>query len=293
MDSTKVGLSLDDMRGYKGGALSPVTALTNASVDNSVSGLSLAPTVMENQDMRRFGVDVDLGDNTKMLLSSGFSESAFAQTQESVLAGNDAKSFAQDVEIRHNVTDHSWLSLTTGIMNETDTVLGSYFSGSADANGSKTTYQVVSAGLGLTDDTTLVGAFGYANTQVDEAAEMDFDSLKSTNLTLGLVNRDVMNQGDALTVSYREPLRVTEGSGYLSQATGYDTTNGGYTFANQRYDLSAEGQEQTVEMGYTMQPELVGSSDALGLVVGYSKDYGNVAGEDNTKIFCTEHKAFS
>lgn len=282
VDSTKVGLSLEDMRGYKGGSLSPVTALTNASVDNSVSGLSLAPTAMENQDMRRFGVDVDLGYDTKMLLSSGFSESAFAQTQESVLAGNDAKSFAQDVEIRHNVTDHSWLSLTTGIMNETDTVLGSYFSGSADASGSQTTYNIVSGGLGLTDHTTVVGAFGYASTNVDQSADMAFDSLKSTNLTLGLVNRDLMNQGDTLTVSYREPLRVTQGSGYLSQATGYDTTNGGYTFANQRYDLSAEGREQTVEMGYTMQPELVGSSDALGLVVGYSKDYGNVAGEDNT-----------
>lgn len=276
----RISLNVEDMHGQRGGGLSPITGLQAGNLE-SVSGMSLVPNALENQNLRRFGFGTALNGDTTLRMSVGFSDGVFSQDEQTTLEGGAPVAYSQDVEIRRNLSKATWFSLSGGMLTEHDTVLGSYFGGAASTDKARTLYQVASAGTALSPNTALVGGFGYAMTDVHSTGGAHFDTLKSTSMTLGLVGNEALEDGDRWTLSYREPLRVGSGSAHLDQATGYDE-NGDYTFGTQRYDLTSDGHEQTVEAFYGLEPGLAGEIDTVGMVLGYSKDYGNVAGQNNT-----------
>jgi len=192
----------------------------------------------------------------------------------------DQESFGALVEYEANPTANSRIATQVGMLSEKDTFLGSETSGAFSSNGTTTMFGGLSAKVSLTESTDLVGSYfiGFSSAEAaNNSLITGFSGLQSDAFSVGLVQRDLVNEGDRLGFVINQPLRVSGGSADIRTAyTGdqagnvyYATTQASLVPTGREIDLEAyyatnlgEDTKLNTSLMYRHQPDHVADAEA-------------------------------
>lgn len=144
---------------------------------------------------------------------------------------------------------------TVGQLQETNSVLGMTGSGAlALAATPRTSFVTLAGALPLTQKTTfsamatLGHTAAYNNTGIsliDGAS-----GSRSTAFSLGLAQKDVLQDGDSIGLTLARPLKVTSGSIQVSTAVAQSQVDGSLQYASQSVNLAPSGNQKDLELSY-------------------------------------------
>lgn len=175
-------------------------------------------------------------------------------------------------------TEDTQVSLTSSVLEEKNSFLGSYSDG-ALAMGSGASSASFGVGvnfragggwvLGFDAAWALTNALGPRGGLVD-----DVSSLSSRSFALGMTHNNLTGVGDALGIALVKPLRVTDGSVDLSVPVGVDGS-GVPVVQSFRAGLEPDGSETDINFNYDRP---LGKDSGIGLGIVYRYDADNVSG---------------
>lgn len=144
------------------------------------------------------------------------------------------------------------LSIQSGFVNESDTLLGTEF-GSAlgQLDKSETFFAGINGHLQLMDNWQGLFALYSGNTDGDLSnglLQLD-NSVASSAWSLGLSGHSIWQKNDRLTVYLAQPLRIEQGQASLQLARGR-TVDRQVIYQTVAIDLQPQGREQQLEMNY-------------------------------------------
>lgn len=158
--------------------------------------------------------------------------------------------------IEHTVKgDIGYISASAGVVNEQNTVLGSYSSGALSlGQGANTAFAGLSAGINLWNNIQMFGGttVGYTLTQsTPESLIKNIKNLTSSNAYAGIVKKGVFTDNDRFGVIGSLPMRVNTGVLELSVPTGQDA-NGVLSYNNRSVALRNNTVEYSLQAFYTL-----------------------------------------
>ncbi|MEO0399990.1 MAG: S8 family peptidase [Pseudomonadota bacterium] len=146
----------------------------------------------------------------------------------------------------------------SGVRQEAGAVLGARFGGALGSVAESTTYyQAIGADIALFQGWRLNarGALGVSSIIMNgEAASLGgvMEGLTSSQFAAGVYRNSVLRDGDVLSVSLMQPLRVESGDYVFEGAIAYDPFAEQLAFAEQRVDLSGAAREFDLEARYQL-----------------------------------------
>jgi subtilisin family serine protease len=163
---------------------------------------------------------------------------------------NDA--FGAAGELAFTPYEGANVSVQAGFVSEARTFLGTENDGAFAIGETMTTFAGVSARLPVAHNTELVGSFFLGTTQVDPAdgsllAEMS--GITSDAFSLGVVQRNMVMDGDRFGLTVNQPLRVSSGSAALRLPGGVGRDLN-ITYNDVYAGLTPSGREVNLEAFY-------------------------------------------
>jgi hypothetical protein len=188
----------------------------------------------------------------------------------------------------------SWKAgLTLGLLNEQNGLLGTTYSGSSAlsfGNSHKSVSMGVSSAFALGKKSDLL--LDAAITRTDGANLSDgiissVSPLYARSVGAALVQRDALKNGDNLSLSVRQPLRVFSGSASIATATV--NGEGNPVITTQKASLVPTGKELDFSVGYAVP---VDENISWNVSFDARKDINNVAGANDVGILVRTKLAF-
>jgi len=144
-----------------------------------------------------------------------------------------------------------------GVLFEDKRSLGTVCSGALDRGESTTTpFFGIEAAYEVWPGTTLL-AGAHVGLSMTEAVEsslvQDVSDTISNSFSLGIRQEDIFQDGDSLTLSVHQPLRVTMGNANLRLPTS-QTLSGNGMYDSVQAGLAPSGREVDLELTYGIQP---------------------------------------
>jgi len=160
------------------------------------------------------------------------------------------------VNLEHTVRfGNGYVSASTGMVNESASVLGSYSTGALSlGNSASTAYAGLTTGLNITKSiATFAGAnIGYTmTTAAQDSLIKNVKNLTSTNAYAGIVKTGIFTNDDRLGVVGSLPMRVNTGQLVLNVPTSQDA-NGNIQYQNQNVKLNNKNIEYASQVFYTL-----------------------------------------
>ncbi|MGH7088500.1 MAG: S8 family serine peptidase, partial [Stellaceae bacterium] len=185
--------------------------------------------------------------------------------------------FASDVEAEYRLGLAGLLRLDGGAMIESNTLLGTYGSGSARMNRSETWFAGIGGEWQLNQSTTLAAGFHAGLSAADGAPGSIVQSaanIGSFAAGLGVVGRDWLRQGDKVTLGVALPLRAVSGHSDLLVPTTVNL-DGSVTPRAVEIGMNADGSELDLQGAWTV-PVAERAELTSGLLL--RKDADNIRG---------------
>jgi hypothetical protein len=255
LDGSKVGFGMGGMSerffGLQASGYAPVSL-------SQEGGRFNAPYFGLVKDAMHAGYATSLGDgytlrmgalvkSTPMALQSAYLPYLINMPRRSLSAFEVQKDF-----------DGATLVATAGVLNETNSVLGTVGTGALGLSANPTTTFVSLAGAQrLTDKLSLAAMVSYGSTsgfsnQSTDASFINGGSSMSTMAwSLGLSQRDLVNRGDSLGLTLAMPTKAMSGSYTATTAVAQNQLDGSLIYATQAYSLKPNATEHDVELAYT------------------------------------------
>lgn len=196
------------------------------------------------------------------------------RTDEGRLHGQD--SVAAVVEGSYAFEDRAEVSFQVGQLQEDGTLFGGAANGAFSVDETDTLAASISASLRIAEETHLIGNYGVARSEVDQAESgllRNFSSLRSDWFGVGLVSDEVLYKGDQMGLAFSRPLRVTGGEVDLSVPYARDFEGNIYRNTD-RVSLEPGGNEYTLESYYLHQLD---RRSSLGAYVMLRREPNHVA----------------
>lgn len=172
-------------------------------------------------------------------------------------------SVAAVAEGSYSFRDRAKISIQLGQLQEDGNLFGGASNGTFSVDGTDTLAASISGSLRIAGRTHLIGNYGVARSEVDEAEIgmlKNFSSVSSDWFGVGLVSDEVLHKGDQFGIAFSRPLRVSEGE--VDMHVPYARDFDGNIFRHtDRISLEPGGQEYTLE-SYYLHP--VGRAATLG-----------------------------
>ena len=176
-------------------------------------------------------------------------------------------------------------AVSAGEVHEDGSVLGSYSTGIyAVGDGSRTRFLSLQGervlGVSPLGRVSLFGSTAMAHVDIDEAAASafyGFEGLAASQMALGLAFDGAVWQGDRVTLTLSQPLRLENGGAVYGFASGYDYGSETAQFDSARRSLAPSGRELDLELGWAFG---LGEADMSANLL-YQKDPGHVSGRDD------------
>lgn len=197
------------------------------------------------------------------------------RTDEDRRHGQD--SVAAVVEGSYAFEDRAEVSFQVGQLQEDGTLFGGASNGAFSVDETDTLAASISASLRIADETHLIGNYGVARSEVDQADGgllRNFSSLRSDWFGVGLVSDEVLYKGDQMGLAFSRPLRVIGGEVDLSVPYARDFEGNIYRNTD-RVSLEPGGTEYTLESYYLHQLD---RRSSLGAYVMLRREPNHVAG---------------
>lgn len=161
--------------------------------------------------------------------------------------------------------------VTVGQLQETNSVLGMTGSGALNLSASpRTTFVTLAGSMPLLQKTTLSAMTTLGNTAAYEntgASLIDSASASGTAAwSLGLAQKDLLRDGDALGFTMAMPLKVMTGSMQISTAVAQSQVDGSLQYATQSVSLQPTGTEKDLELAYATPMRFGGTLTAMAQV---------------------------
>ncbi|MGA8260189.1 MAG: S8 family serine peptidase [Arenicellales bacterium] len=196
-------------------------------------------------------------------------------TNENRAYGRD--SVAAVVEGSYKFHDRGEVTVQVGHLRENGSLFGGSAGGAFGVDSTNTLAGSVSASLRIGARTRLVGDYGIARSDVNQADASllkNFSTVSSNWFGLGLVADEVFHRGDQLGVAVSQPLRVTRGQVDLQVPYARDLAGNIYT-SDQRVSLVPNGTEYALESYYLRD---LGRRSSVGAYFMLRSQPDNVAG---------------
>lgn len=178
-------------------------------------------------------------------------------------------------------TQNKRIDFMSGQITEEESTLGLTSHGAfALAPHSQTLFAGVNAAWPLARNTSLLGSF-YAGQTTAKGASGSLinavSTIKHQETTLGIEQRNILNNKDSLSLVLQQPLRVTSGSFTLGAFNANDPDTGSV-----RVGLSPKHQEQALHLFYDAPMQTLDGHYALQLAV--RDNAGHVQGEKSAEL---------
>lgn len=151
----------------------------------------------------------------------------------------------------------NFLSLTAQIshLKEDETFLSSYFSGAYQTGVAKTKAINLIATSKINKNFSLITQLSKATTQVatlKDSVVSNFSNIESSGYSLSLLGNDVYSLDDQLFVTFKQPVKMTNGNMILTTANGLNLDDS-ISFIDQTVNLSPTGIERVLTIGYVTE----------------------------------------
>lgn len=204
---------------------------------------------------------------------------AVAYSQSPVSATTPSASTSLLAGVTYKVTARLTGGFTVGTLAEQNGLLGTT-SGSVDGTGlglgnNRSTSMGVTMSYVLSRDSGFMLEVGQATTQAGQGGGLlvGTSTIQARSFGASFRAANLFARKDNLTLSFKEPLRVTSGTvGVLASGVAADGTP---TFTTQYASLVPDGHEQDISVGYTAT---LGKASMAGFNLTSSKDALNIAG---------------
>lgn len=206
-------------------------------------------------------------------------EVAFGLVRTDEQRAHGRQSLAAVVEGSYGFGDRAELSVQLGQLREEGNLFGGASNGTFSVDGTDTLAANVSAALRLADHTHLVGSYGAARSDIEQAEVgilKSFSTLRSDWFGLGVVMDQVLHRQDQFGVALSRPLRVTAGEVDLHVPHARDFDGNIYKNVD-RVSLVPDGKEYTMET-YYLRP--LGRHASLGAYLMLRHEPNHVAQAD-------------
>lgn len=180
------------------------------------------------------------------------------------------------LEGSYRFRDRAELSVQVGRLKEDGSLFGGASNGSFSVDATNTVAASLSASLRVADDTHLVGNYGVAQSDINEARFgllKNFSSVRSDWFGLGLVTDEVIRDGDQWGLAFSQPLRVSDGEVDMVVPHARDFEGNIYK-RTERVSLEPHGREYTLE-SYYLRP--LGRRSSVGAYVMLRRDPNHFA----------------
>jgi hypothetical protein len=165
------------------------------------------------------------------------------------------ESVAAVVEGSYSFGERAEISLQFGHLQEDGSLFGGASNGAFSVDETDTLAASISGSLLIGDNTHLIGNYGVARSEVDDAESgllSNFSSLRSNWFGVGMVSDKLFSKGDQFGLAFSRPLKVTAGEVDLRVPYARDFEGNIYNNVD-RVSLVPEGNEYTLESYYLYQ----------------------------------------
>lgn len=165
------------------------------------------------------------------------------------------ESIAAVVEGSYSFGERAEISLQFGHLQEDGSLFGGASNGAFSVDETNTLAASISGSLLIGQDTHLIGNYGVARSEVDDAENgllSNFSSLRSDWFGVGMVSDKVFSKGDQFGLAFSRPLKVTNGDVDLRVPYARDFEGNIYNNVD-RVSLAPDGNEYTLESYYLYQ----------------------------------------
>lgn len=200
------------------------------------------------------------------------------------------ESTAAVVEGSYGFNDRAEISFQLGRLEESGSLFGGSSGGTFGVDATATLAASLSGSLRIADETHLVGNYGIARSEVDQAETgllKNFSSLRSDWFGIGLVSDEVFRKGDQLGVAFSRPLRVAEGEVDLHVPQARDFEGNIYKDES-RISLEPGGNEYTLESYYLRS---LGRRSSIGAYLMLRNEPNHVAGSGTDVTVLASYRA--
>lgn len=219
------------------------------------------------------GAAYQLGDQTKVAIAAFTAASDDALTQVNL----------QKMELLHRTVGDIELRVGYGLLQEEGGFLGSSTTGAfGSQTATGTQYFNASLMAPVTDKFSLFGAYsqGQSSTSSATASLLDeFSTTRAEAFGAGFVMKDLVDDGDGLSVMVGQPLRVSTGSADITVPVGR-TEDGGVLTETARTDLTPDAREIATEAVYRIALNHSDQELSTGAFVRFNPDHDPDASPD-------------
>jgi hypothetical protein len=254
-------------------------ALAAGELSTHLSALSQGGSLMA------YGTSLGSGTRLAVSYSSTASADMSSLTQSTPWANPSASSFGVGVTQRLN--DSLQIGFSLQSLNEEHGLLGSTYDASSAlslGSGNRSQEFGVSALVNLDRDNSIyleaTRASTRAATPVDGSMFAGTSALRAQSFGMSYTSRNLFAKADRLTVSLKQPLRVTSGAVNLA-VTNIDPLTGIPSVGVERVSLAPSGREIDYMLSYDAP---LSKFQKLSLQAGYVKDSLNMAGNNSTSV---------
>lgn len=235
------------------------------------------------QGGHHFAYGSKLDGQTRMAVS-------FTQTPTGFYAGNPAWGQTAGGSTATNLTvgmsrklADSWTAgVTIGQLNEKSGILGTNYSdGALSLGANRSTSYGLSLGYAFDANNSLLAEMGFAFTKGGSADGLfaGTSDIQSRSWGITYLSQKVLKEGDKLSFSLKQPLRVTSGS--VGVVTASVDADGIAHYATEAASLVPTGREIDFKMAYDTPLK---KNQALSLQFGVRKDVDNIAGNRDASV---------
>ena len=165
------------------------------------------------------------------------------------------------------------------LMDESDTVLGAYFSDSIGNGGARTLFVDANAAYPLTGQWRMGGALRYGTTEARQAGRIGAGSrFDSMAWSFDVTRSGVFQRADSMGLRVSQPLRVEGGGLLLDLPIAYDYASESAVFGERFLSLSPEGRELMGELSW--HGEMLGGDATTSLFVRRQPGHVAAAADD-------------
>jgi hypothetical protein len=223
----------------------------------------------------------DAGDKTRWAVS--FSQTGSAQITQ---PGTDNAASSLTLGLSHKLSGRWTGGLTVGMLKENAGLLGSsYDAGSALSLGANhSTSLGLSLGYAVSNRSgfLLEAGAAYTNGTPQSGLFASTSNIQSRSFGVSFLSSDLAARGDKLSVSLKQPMRVT--SGTVNLVMPGVAADGTPTYTTQAASLAPNGRELDAQLSYDTP---LGKGQSLGFNLGVMKDAQNIAGNRNEFVGST------
>lgn len=195
------------------------------------------------------------------------------------------ESVAAMVEGSYAFKDRAEISLQFGHLQEDGSLFGGASDGAFGVDTTDTLAASISGSFLIGDETHLIGNYGIARSEVNEAEKgllQNFSSLRSDWFGVGIVSDRVFEAGDQFGLAFSRPLKVIEGEVDLEVPYARDFEGNIYSNSD-RVSLVPDGNEYTLESYYLYQLDRQSSLGAY-VMLRHDPNHINSSGSDVTVL---------